>query len=112
MWVEFDEKDGDLILHGDERYFLTRDKNGKQFVATTRCPHRGGPLHFGEYDENTGCIKCPWHNMKTPVRALKGQSLTASRCGSRWHVRLPTLEHPSSVVIMPNPGSDLLSSTK
>ena len=102
MWISVDKEDGDLIVCGQDRYFLVSDAEKGSFFAPAQCSHRGGPLNFGKATKKRSCIECPWHKMATPIAALERRSLTAMRCGSNWVVELPDSEHP--VVVMPNLG--------
>lgn len=101
MWVTFDEADGDLIICGDDRFFVSRDAVGHRLLVSTRCAHRGGPLHMGQRDLSNGCIRCPWHKMNTPFEALKRRSLPALRIGSKWTACLPVEDPSAQVIVMP-----------
>lgn len=106
MWVSFDEREGALIICGQERFFLTGGPDGTRIITSTRCRHRGGPLHMGRRDRGGTCIRCPWHNIATSIRSLARHSLTAARVGSRWTVRLPVAtEAAPTVVVMPVPNA-------
>lgn len=105
MWVSFDDMDGGLIICGDERFFVAEDATGKRFVVSARCSHRGGPLHMGKRDDGRNCIRCPWHNLATPMKALQRRSIASARIGSKWTARLPVDASPDNVVVMPLPQS-------
>ena len=104
MWFSFDDKEGNLIICGNDRFFITSTPAGRKFVVSARCSHRGGPLNLGDKKSASGCIRCPWHNLNTPLQSLEKRSIPAIRNGSNWHVKLPSSLCGSHVVVMPNPG--------
>ncbi len=105
MWVSFDDADGELIICEDERYFVAKDFGGRRFVVSARCSHRGGPLHMAQRDSTRDCVRCPWHKLNTPYRALERRSVPSARIGSKWTARLPSVGQSDKVVVMPIPGS-------
>jgi len=45
----------------EQRYFLFKLLDNSLILTDDRCPHRGGPLHLGNFNK-AGCIFCPWHH--------------------------------------------------
>jgi nitrite reductase/ring-hydroxylating ferredoxin subunit/uncharacterized membrane protein len=64
---------------------LTRHR-GKVVAMTTRCTHRGGPLHEGEISD--GCVECPWHGSRFSVEDGTVRRGPATRPQTALHVRV------------------------
>lgn len=113
-WVTFDDqKDGDLIISGEERYFVADVGEGRRAVVPARCSHRGGPMYMGKSVRDKSCIQCTWHNMQTSTKVLARRSIPSARIGSFWTALLPSGISGSTVVVMPKPaeGADQLFRT-
>lgn len=79
--VEFDSQEHNYLMVDEEPYFLLQ--TDERFLVTRdRCPHRGGPLHLGEWDRRTGSLTCPWHGTCLMRTALVRRSVPAVRCGT------------------------------
>lgn len=90
-----------MLIIGDERYFLVENKKGYRFVVPAICPHRGGPLYMGTMDDGGTCIRCPWHNLNTPINSLTRRALPSVRIGKQWTVRIPSQCDKSQCHIIP-----------
>ena len=73
-----------LMLVGDVRYFLYTATSGGRWLVRADCPHRGGPLNFAEYDPERNALRCPWHKLLLPERAVLARSAPAVRVRSEW----------------------------
>lgn len=89
MFVSFNEKNGDVLICGDHRFFVFREKNSTPFVIPAQCPHRGGPLSMGEFDECSGRLSCPWHGYSWTLKKLRSWGLPAFSIRGQWTVQLP-----------------------
>lgn len=78
--VELDWPRHNAVRVGDELYFCL-EWGGDVFLARSRCPHRGGPLHLGELDGDR--LRCPWHGSAPRVAGLCNRALPSVRRGSR-----------------------------
>ncbi|WP_374380560.1 Rieske (2Fe-2S) protein [Dongia sp.] len=77
------------IWHGARRYFLLSTKEGPPRIVPGTCPHRGGPLALGHFDEGSRTWRCPWHGNGQKVTSLCRRALPAIRRGDEWLVALP-----------------------
>ena len=73
-----------LMLVGEVRYFLYTATSGGRWLVRADCPHRGGPLNFAEYDPERNALRCPWHKLLLPERALLARSAPAVRVRGEW----------------------------
>jgi len=89
MFISFEESKGDFLICGDKRYFVFRDDDSGAFVIPAKCPHRGGPLNLGKFDECKGRLYCPWHGYFWSVRKLRSWGLPAFLVDGHWTVQLP-----------------------
>ena len=58
---------------GEEYFVLSVDE--QLYLVRNACPHRGGPLKFGQVDDENRII-CPMHYNAVPVEALLAQATT------------------------------------
>ena len=79
--VEIDTRRHNYLLVGEEPFFLLRLAGDRILVTRDRCPHRGGPLHLGQWDGRTGSLTCPWHGTCLTGPALESRSVPAVRRG-------------------------------
>jgi nitrite reductase (NADH) small subunit len=77
--IELDLDRYDLLSIGERNYFVLNTHDGKQTLVSDRCPHRGGPLHLGNWDWTGNGIVCPWHQTCVSVRALIRRAPAAVR---------------------------------
>ncbi len=101
MWYSFNESQGSILIVGDERYFLVENKKGYRFIVPAKCPHRGGPLYMGTVEGSGACIRCPWHNIATPINSLTRRALPSVRIGTQWTVRIPENSNKRNFIVMP-----------
>lgn len=80
--VEIDHERDSYLLVGELPYFLLKTAPGRVLVCPDRCPHRGGPLHLGRRDCQTGALTCPWHEATYPLPALARLSAPAVSRGT------------------------------
>ena len=73
--VKFDPRQVNLIEVGSKKFFLLSPDGHATFLVSAICPHRGGPLYFGQLDPSAGVIQCPWHGRQIPVRFLIREAL-------------------------------------
>jgi nitrite reductase/ring-hydroxylating ferredoxin subunit len=72
-----------FIDTGSATYLVLVDGSGIVRAVPDQCPHRGGPLHLGQWTANGDAIVCPWHGSKLRTGALHRRGLpTVSRRGS------------------------------
>lgn len=60
-------------------YICLSKVEGQVFAFDSECPHKGGPLHYGQL-EGRG-IRCPWHRY---VFSLEDGRLLESPFGSKF----------------------------
>ena len=75
--VEMDAGKDTYLTVGETPYFLLKAARNRVLVCPDRCPHRGGPLHLGRRDCQTGALTCPWHEATYPLPALARLSVPA-----------------------------------
>ena len=80
--IDFDRNRDTYLLVGDAPYFLLKTAPNRVLVCPDKCPHRGGPLHLGRRDCQTGALTCPWHEATYPLPALARLSVPAVTRGS------------------------------
>jgi nitrite reductase/ring-hydroxylating ferredoxin subunit len=78
----------DEIWCGTQRAFLLAPPDEPAAIVAGRCPHRGGPLALGEYDCRERRWRCPWHNQKHALPALRARTWPAIRRGETWLVAI------------------------
>ena len=62
MWLSYRGAghENNYLTVDEEPYFVLQ--TGEKFLVTQdRCPHRGGPLHLGEWNCHTKSLACPRH---------------------------------------------------
>lgn len=69
------------VVVEDEPFFLLEVSDGRVVVTRDKCPHRGGPLHLGKWNERTSSLACPWHGTCFTEMALCGRSVPSVRSG-------------------------------
>ncbi|MEU7008326.1 Rieske 2Fe-2S domain-containing protein [Streptomyces sp. NPDC046332] len=84
--AEFDRTEHNALVAGDDVYFVM-ERDNDVHVLSSRCPHRGGPLHLGDVED--GRLRCPWHGGLFPVDRLCDRSHPAIRVGHTVTVYLP-----------------------
>ncbi|MET9674020.1 Rieske 2Fe-2S domain-containing protein [Streptomyces sp. NPDC006482] len=89
--AEFDRTEHNALVAGDEIYFVMERDNALH-VLSSRCPHRGGPLHLGDVED--GRLVCPWHGGSFPVARLCDRSHPSVRVGNTVTVYLPAGDVP------------------
>lgn len=73
---------GNCVTVGDLSFVYARTELGS-FVMSTRCPHRGGPLHLATVDCRRARLVCPWHGRATPLTSrVLSSSIPVVRRGS------------------------------
>jgi nitrite reductase (NADH) small subunit len=78
-------------------YVFARTKLGS-FVMSARCPHRGGPLHLGEFEDGGGRLVCPWHGRRASVTRMIKASVPAVRRGNTVTVVFPCAADASHAI--------------
>lgn len=63
--------------------------NCRTILLPAECPHRGGPLQYGEQVDNGDSIICPWHENKLKVCNLAKQSLCIVRVKNELKFVIP-----------------------
>lgn len=71
--VKFQSMRNHRILIDGRRLFLFFTKD-RCHVVDDACPHRGGPLSFGEIDEESETVKCKWHDMRHGLCRIKANA--------------------------------------
>lgn len=72
--IKFDPHLFNFLIDGDKRFFLVSWDNST-FLVTDNCPHRGGPLHLGNFDCQKKTICCPWHSLVTSTNHLQQNAM-------------------------------------
>jgi Rieske Fe-S protein len=85
--AEFHRAEHNAVVIDGEVYFAV-ERDDAVHVLSSRCPHRGGPLHLG--DVEGGKLRCPWHGSKFPMERLCDRSHPAVRVGDTVAVYLPS----------------------
>jgi nitrite reductase (NADH) small subunit len=57
----FEACDFNMMKLNEIKYFIINENKQTRFVST-KCPHRGGPLHYGHLEDNNKKVVCPWHD--------------------------------------------------
>ena len=73
--MTFDTAKYNFIIAGEKSYFLLQLSDGSRILLHDRCLHRGGPLHLGDWDDETRCLVCPWHQTRYPEKALRKRAI-------------------------------------
>ncbi|HYP26489.1 MAG TPA: Rieske (2Fe-2S) protein [Blastocatellia bacterium] len=73
--ITFDTTEYNFIIAGEESYFLLQLSDGSKILLRDRCPHRGGPLHLGHWDNDAGCLVCPWHQSRYQEKTLRKRAI-------------------------------------
>lgn len=76
--VELDTNKNNRISIDGKDYF-TIMRNGKVDIIPTRCPHRGGPLHYGNITQDGEFMVCPWHDNKFKIAKLSCKNFSILR---------------------------------
>ncbi|WP_194292861.1 Rieske (2Fe-2S) protein [Streptomyces smaragdinus] len=90
MRAEFDRGEHNALVAGDDMYFVM-ERGTDVHVITSACPHRGGPLHLGEVEDDR--LRCPWHGSFFPVGRLCDRAHPSVRVGDAVTVYLPATDH-------------------
>lgn len=61
-------------------YVFVRSERGA-FVLPAGCPHRGGPLHLGEFTPDGARLVCPWHGRASSISRFLRNGVPAVRRG-------------------------------
>lgn len=90
------------ILVDDRRLFLFTAREQPCVVDDT-CPHRGGPLSFGEIDEEAQTLKCKWHDMRHGLCRLKDKAAPSILNNGTLTIYLPGERRPGApdVICLP-----------
>jgi nitrite reductase (NADH) small subunit len=80
--------DTNRIQLNEKGYFIMHSEH-QTLALESSCPHRGGPLQYGEQIENSSLIVCPWHENKLKVCNLKRQSLCVVRIMDELNFLVP-----------------------
>ena len=78
--IEFDLQEHNYLLVEEEPYFVLRTSEARHVVTRDRCPHRGGPLHLGKWNDRTKSLTCPWHGTCLTAMALRRRAVPSVRC--------------------------------
>ncbi|WP_119343685.1 Rieske 2Fe-2S domain-containing protein [Facilibium subflavum] len=72
--AKIDLDKNNMLIVDDKKYFvLHKPKDNTVKLVPANCPHRGGPLQYGVYNEAERVI-CPWHENKyKPCRLAKNK---------------------------------------
>ena len=73
--ITFDPCAHNFVRVGDDYYFLMRLPDGSPVMLPDRCQHRGGPLHLGDWDEERGCLVCPWHQTRYTEKSVRKRAI-------------------------------------
>lgn len=68
--IRFDPNLANFLIHGDKRYLLIFF-DFRPFLIKNNCPHRGGPLHLGNFDCQKNAFICPWHESAISISRLQ-----------------------------------------
>ncbi|GAA3004636.1 MULTISPECIES: Rieske (2Fe-2S) protein [Streptosporangium] len=84
--VELEWPRHNAVRAGDETYFFL-ERSGSVHLIHSRCPHRGGPLHLGEIEDER--LRCPWHGSTFRVDRLCDRAVPTIQRGSSVVAYLP-----------------------
>ena len=73
-------------LHIDGKNYFIVERSHKTQVVPTRCPHRGGPLHYGCISKDGEHIVCPWHDNKFKIDRLSCKKIATIKTRNKFHV--------------------------
>lgn len=73
---------GNCVIVGGVPYVYARTRFGER-VQAAKCPHRGGPLHLADLDDERCQLVCPWHGRRTRFEAGHGRGIASVRRGDR-----------------------------
>ncbi|MFX4287779.1 Rieske (2Fe-2S) protein [Janibacter sp. G349] len=59
------KKHNGFRAEGSREFVVRRHDDGQTIIHGLQCPHRGGPLWLGAFEDTF--IRCPWHGMKTRI---------------------------------------------
>jgi nitrite reductase (NADH) small subunit len=91
--VSFEPTSGILLIQGNTRYFFSK-VGSIHYLFPGNCPHRGGPLHLGNYNCSNNTIVCPWHELEVPIEKLR-------------RLAIPLISRKeSAVAILPQPSTE------
>ena len=57
---------GSLLVEVRSKAIAIFRYNGELFAVDDTCPHKGGSLHEGTFED--GIVSCPWHDWKFDLR--------------------------------------------
>lgn len=63
-------------------YFIFHKKE-QPMIIPALCPHRGGPLHLGDAENDGEHITCPWHDTKFKINHLSCKKLPTLKVGNQ-----------------------------
>jgi nitrite reductase/ring-hydroxylating ferredoxin subunit len=74
--VTINVDDFNILSIGGNCYFKINHE-GRLFIAPSKCPHRGGPLHLGSRSACGNRIVCPWHDNEYSIKTIVRRALPA-----------------------------------
>ncbi|MEN3356429.1 MAG: nitrite reductase small subunit [Mycobacteriales bacterium] len=92
--VELNWPEQNTVILGEDHYFVML-REGAVHLITSRCPHRGGPLHLGDVQE--GRLRCPWHGSTFRVDRLCARSVSTVQRGGQVIAYIPAPEQAAPV---------------
>jgi nitrite reductase (NADH) small subunit len=73
--VTFNPNTHNFIVSGQESYFIFQTDEGEKLLLSTRCSHKGGPLHLGYHKCAKQGLVCPWHDRVYSQKNLQNRAL-------------------------------------
>lgn len=83
-FFSFSLDEGRLITWGMERFFVFQSTSGSYHLIPDKCPHRGGYLSRGTWDNKSRKLRCPWHKTALPERAIFKLQIPAIVVNKHW----------------------------
>jgi Rieske [2Fe-2S] domain len=93
-----DVRDHNMVFLRDDRYFVL-EHDGRLFLVSDRCPHRGGPLSLASRSADDKRLVCPWHGSRIACTWLRRQSVPIVRRGTEITAYLPEGDDGASVFL-------------
>ncbi|MEU4550465.1 MULTISPECIES: Rieske 2Fe-2S domain-containing protein [Micromonospora] len=76
-----------MVVADAEQYFAI-ERAGAVHLISSRCPHRGGPLHLGEVVDDR--VRCPWHGNSFRLDRMCDRGVPTVQRGGRITAYLPS----------------------
>lgn len=91
--VEFDLTKYNYLIVDQQAYFVLQKRAHEYYLVPDGCPHRGGPLHLGEFCNESQKITCPWHQNSISWQRLCSKALPTIRINNTLKIFLRKQEN-------------------